>query len=869
MTYPDRTVYPVASQNLQDFYNLTNVYLDAVFFPKAVNEPRILAQEGWHYDIDAPDDPLTFKGVVFNEMKGVYSSPDSLLYREIQQTLFPNNTYGVDSGGDPRAITELTFEEFRDFHATYYHPSNAQIFFYGDDPEGERLSLLDEYLREFSPLHSARERSEVKVQKRWAQPRDVVAYYPSNKAAEGGPGSDAGGGEISTTVNWVLNEVHMSPREQLAWDVLDHLLMGTSASILRKSLIDSGIGSSVVGGGMDDTLMQSTFSVGLKGVSSVEDCAKLESLVFRTLEKLAHEGFEPDAVESSLNTLEFQLREFNTGGSPKGLSFMLRSMSSWIYDQDPLSPLQFEAPLAALKADLEAGVPVFQTLIKDYLLDNTHRASVTLLPDTNMEAKLKDEEVSRLSQIKSNLSPADVDALVRQTQDLRDMQAAPDSEEDKAAIPRICLSDVDRKVKEIPIEVDATDPRWGGATVVTHPISTNGIVHVDVLLDLTATSLDDVSLLPLFQRMVMETGTSKRDRVAMSRRIGAKTGGVGCSVMLSRPPPDDGHTAVERYRVLNSDALDAFFTIKGKCTPTRVSDLLGIMTELLSDANLHDRQRAVEILKETVVRMKSQIIGSGHSFAASKIGSESSFAGLVSERMSGIAYFEAAQALLSEAEDDAAWEGLQQRLEGLRDGLLACPEGRIVNLTADAPLLDVVKQDHIAPFLNSLTAHAKGKGSAVAATAVLQRGQWGAGSSARPVFATSSGGNVAGAAGGLCIPTQVNYVGRGMQVYHEGEAVHGSAQVVSGFLRTGYLWENVRVIGGAYGGMCDFNRMSGNFLLLSYRDPNLAKTLQTYVPSLLLSFLPSFLPSFLLSSSFICSFLACPSFLFLPSFVPS
>jgi Zn-dependent M16 (insulinase) family peptidase len=379
-------------------------------------------------------------------------------------------------------------------------------------------------------------------------------------------------------------------------------------------------------------------------------------------------------------------------------------------------------------------------------------------------------------------------------------------------LPCVSKADIDRKVKEIPIEVDTNGTRWGGATLVTHPINTNGIVHINVLLDLTSIPFDDISLLPLFQRMVMETGSSQRDRVAMSRHIGAKTGGVSCSVMLSRPSPnpnDGGYIdGVKQYRVLDPNGLDAFFSMKGKCTSKRVGNLFTLMSELLCDANLNDRQRAVEILKETVVRMKSQIIGSGHSFAASKIGAESSFAGFVSERLSGIAYFEAAQTLLKEANNDVQWEGVQRRLEGIRTALLACPQGRIVDITADAALLlEVVQRgDHLGTFLDQLTSHATGKnGSAVAATTVLQREQWGAGS--RPVFGGATTASRDGTAVGLCIPTQVNYVVKGMQVYHEGELVHGSAQVVSAFLRTGYLWENVRVIGGAYGGMCDFNRM--------------------------------------------------------------
>jgi Zn-dependent M16 (insulinase) family peptidase len=300
-TYPDRTCYPVASTNTKDFYNLVNVYLDAVLHPRAVSDPQVLQQEGWHYELDG-DDPsgaLSIKGVVYNEMKGVYSSPDSLMARATQQALFPNNAYHVDSGGAPERIPDLTFEQFRAFHAQYYHPSNSRVFFYGDDDPQQRLVLLDSYLADFKAAPEARKASRVAYQSKVTSPSHLDVPFPISENAEN---------KHMLTVNWVLNHAPLSPRDNLALAILDHLLLGTSSAPLKKALIESGLGESVTGGGLSDELLQSTFGVGLKGVQP-ENTAKVGALVQDTLKRLAQQGFDPADVQAAVNTVEFRLRK--------------------------------------------------------------------------------------------------------------------------------------------------------------------------------------------------------------------------------------------------------------------------------------------------------------------------------------------------------------------------------------------------------------------------------------------------------------------------------------------------------------------------------------------------------------------------------
>ena len=298
-TYPDRTCYVVASQNEKDFYNLINVYTDAVFFPRATQDPMVHAQEGWHLELESKDDPLVYKGVVYNEMKGVYSSSDSLMNRESQRSIFPDNTYGVDSGGDPAVIPELSFEQFADFHAKFYHPSNSRIYFAGDDDVRTRLDLMDSYLKDFSPSPESKPASVVEFQKKtFKEPVRQQHSYP------------AGADQEEThylTINWLLNDGPMTSEQELTLNILDHLLMGTTSSILRKTLMESGLGAAVTGGGLSDELLQATFSVGLKGVQP-ENVPKVEQLILDTLEKAAGEGFTDDAIASSMNTIEFSVR---------------------------------------------------------------------------------------------------------------------------------------------------------------------------------------------------------------------------------------------------------------------------------------------------------------------------------------------------------------------------------------------------------------------------------------------------------------------------------------------------------------------------------------------------------------------------------
>ncbi|KAL3782823.1 hypothetical protein ACHAW5_000095 [Stephanodiscus triporus] len=810
-TYPDRTCYVVASQNTKDFYNLINVYSDAVFHPRAVSDPMVHAQEGWHLELEKMDDPLTYKGVVYNEMKGVYSSPDSLLQREAQQSIFPDNAYGVDSGGDPAVIPDLSFEQFAEFHSKYYHPANSRIFFAGDDDVSRRLEIMDEYLSDFEDSPESKPGSIIEWQKkRYVDPVRVRYPYPvSDKGDEGEPDTHL------TMTNWLLNDRPMTATEEITLTVLDHLLTGTTSSILRKTLMESGLGDAITGGGLSDELMQATFSMGLKGVRP-ENVDKVEELVMDTLRKVAEEGFPEDALAASMNTVEFQLREFNTGSFPKGLSLMLGSMSKWVYDRDPTEALKFEEPLAELKASIAGdGSKVFQDMIREFLLENTHRTTVEMYPSKSLEEEQLTEEKERLAKIKASLNEEDLQGIIDKTIALKKIQAAEDPPEARATIPSLDLSDLKREVTEYPIRVSENESNTG-VTVVRHELgSTSGIVYASMAVDVSGISFEDVPLLPLLTHIMMETGAGEYDSVALSRRIGMHTGGVSVSSMIVGVNQEGAAEGA----VTGGEHFITKLMITGKSTSDKTDELFSIFDLILRDARLDSQAKIIEMLREDKSDKESTIQGSGHSIANARIRSRYSVIGYINEKMSGVSSLDTVKELLDQAKND--FPALLARLEKMRNTILdqsTCRDGMILDLTGDAAVFEKIESS-VQNFLTKLPGDSQGS---KLQNFYSKPHPWAV--QAKEEMATSA----PLVDEGFIVPTQVSYVGKGGRLYNVGEIVSGTSSVVSRFLGTGYMWDNVRVIGGAYGGFCQFQPRDGIFSFLSYRDPNLAGTIDVY-----------------------------------------
>lgn len=764
-TYPDRTCYPVASQNLQDLHNLMDVYLDAVFYPLLTR--ATYEQEGWHYVLDAPDAPLAYKGVVFNEMKGAYSSPEALMGKYSMEAMFPDSDYRVDSGGDPTVIPDLTYEQLVEFHRRHYHPSNALFYFYGDDDPTNRLERLLPWLDKFERVEPVAVPS---LQPSFAAPIKVERTYPQDPDSE-----DV---KPMLTVNWLLPEV-TDLDLTVSLEVLSTILLGSPAAPLRKALIESGLGENVMGGGIDTDLRQAVFSIGMKGVAPA-NLEPLESLILQTLSDLAEHGIDPKQIEASLNSVEFSLRENNTGRFPRGLAHMLTALTAWVYNADPIEPLFFERHLTSVKTNLANNPRYFEDLIGQYLLNNPHRVTMTLRPDPTLSEKIAAEEQARLDAVAATLTDEARRQIVENTAMLQAMQETPDAPEALATIPTLTLADIERENKRIPSEAGAV----ADTPVLYHDLFTNGVMYVDLAFDLRLLPQDDLPYLPLFGRALTEMGTHTEDYVSLVQRIERETGGVVASASAL------GH--------FHEDRPNAFLMLRGKAMLPKIDELFNILRDILLSVRLDNRDRFKQMVLQSKARLESGLVPSGHAVVASRLRAQLSASGLVSEQFSGISYLYFIRKLAEQVEND--WPSVLARLESIRQRLVNRQAVR-ANLTLPASNWPTVNTA-LESFLTALPASAP---------------QWQDWQLTLPRTHEA-----------FTIPAQVNYVGKGANLYELGYTFHGSALAINNYLNTTYLWERVRVQGGAYGGFSTFNRLSGVFAYLSYRDPNLIDTLENY-----------------------------------------
>lgn len=777
-TYPDKTCYPVASQNLTDFYNLIDVYLDAVFHPRLT--PEVFGQEGWHYRT-AQDGALSIQGVVYNEMKGAYASPDGLLAEYSQQSLFPDVTYGLDSGGHPGCIPDLTFEAFVDFHRRYYHPSNAFIFFSGDDDPEYRLEVLSRELRAFQPLAVD---SAVPQQPGFTAPRRVGKSYPVSS----GPGED---NQAMLTMNWVVGET-IDPDHNLAWNVLEYLLIEMPSSPLRKALIDSGLGEDLAGVGLEAELRQMFFSTGLRGMRQA-DAPKVEALVLDVLRRLAREGIDSDLIQAAVNSVEFRLRERNSGRFPRGLAAMLQALSFWLYDADPCTPLAFEAPLRRLKADLASGRRVFEELIRRDLLDNPHHCILLLTPDPELGARMEQEEAERLSAARAGMDPAAFQAVRDHADAIRSWQEIPDDPRALATIPGLTRTDLEQRNKTIPKTLLDDAP----GRLLFHDQFTSRILHLDLGLDLRRLPGEDLPLVPLLAKALVEIGTGKEDFARFATRISQKTGGIWSETFTSsvRDPEPAGSPEPEAKAA-------AWLFLRGKAMDANVPDLLDILGDMLFLPNLSDKQRFIQLLLEEKAAFERMLVPRGHLLVNTRLRAGFSAGEWAAEQLGGITYLFFLRELLALADNN--WDAVHARLRGVLDRLLD-RESLVANVTTQQDIFSAAL-----PRLNDFLAG-------------MPAGQ------AQPAWPRQA----APGWEGLGVASPVNYVGKGVRLPEALPCSLGAAMVVARYLRTAWLWEQVRVKGGAYGAFCLLDILSRGLTLLSYRDPHICQTLKAFDASAL------------------------------------
>ncbi len=765
-TYPDKTCYPVASQNVQDFYNLIDVYVDAVFHPLITEQT--LMQEGWHYELDDPANPLTYKGVVFNEMKGAYSSPDDLLARTIQQSLFPKHVYGMDSGGDPRNIPDLTYTAFKSFHETYYHPSNSFIFFYGNDDPEKRLKLMEGYLKSYKKI---KVKSKVPLTKPFKRSRKIQYSY------DAGQDTDIKKKHYFT-VNWLLPDTS-DPVTDFSLQILANILIGTPASPLKKALLDSGLGEDLAGLGLESEPRQQIFSTGLKGTRT-RDAKKIEKLIFDTLEALIRNGIDLDMTAASLNTLEFLLRENNTGSFPRGLSVMLRALTTWLHDDDPFKLLAFEAPLNEIKSRLAADKNYFEKLIKTHLLDNVHRTTLRFKPDPEIGRRFEEEEKARLAAARESMSAAQLQECIENTKQLKQLQETPNSPEALATMPFLQLKDLEKQGKTIPVETT----QMGDAQVLYHDLFTNGIVYLDLGFDLHALPKELIPMTNIFARALLEMGTETEDYVKLSQRIGKSTGGIwGSSV--STTAHGSGKNVAKLF-------------MRGKATAEKSAELLEILKDVLLRAKFDNPERLKQIVLEEKSGLESSLVPGGHAYVNRRLRAQFGETGWINDQMSGIGYLFALRQLAIDI--DKKWPAVLAKLEAMRDALVN-RKALLCNVTLDAANWNAFKPK-LDAFLSTLPAKNVELSTFNVQPSIQKEG--------------------------LTVPAQVNYVGKGANLYDLGYKYDGSVEVILGFMRMTYLWDKIRVQGGAYGAFCVFDDHSGVFTYLSYRDPNLAATIEHY-----------------------------------------
>jgi len=822
-TYPDRTLYPVASRNRQDFLNLIDVYLDAVFNPRCVTEEGwwVLKQEGWRY-VDEGDG-LEVRGVVHSEMLGAYSDPDEVLYQTSQSLIFPDSAYFWDSGGAPLEISSLTREEYVSFYNRHYHPTNSKTFVTGDSNDvADVLHILDGYLKNYEFDGAIRDESRIPYQvKKFDEPVRASKPYPSG---EDDTDEDDSGGGRNLLITWLINDdTHqLSAVEELALIVLDDMMLGSSSSVLEKALMDSGLGDETFSDGIDRTLIQMVFQVGMKGIKDEEGVLQVEEVIMKTLFSLADDGFDGDDIKASLNSIEFALRDYSGGNEPKGIGLYTRVMNKWNYDIHPIEALAFEDTLSQLKDIVaETGSDIFQNLIKDYLLNNSHRTILDLYPDPNMEAEQLKEEKKHLADVQKRFKPQELQDVLDESKSLEKIQSADDPPDAVAAIPSLSLSDLDRNEVEFPIFIEE-DVFGSDATLVSHIVpSSSGIAYIDFGFDISNIQYEDIPLLPFLQRMMMETGTKNLTDIELDRLIGMHTGGIGVDRIIETITPDG---AIDRV-VSSSTKLRTMLFIQGKCMADKARKMFPMMFDILTSTNLDSPKKATQILRETISAIESNIQSDGDDYATRRIMAKFSVPGFLGEQWSGSAQLAVVKDLLDSANNN--WPAVVERLERMRQAIIGTSlEGVIINFSGDDEVLSTVK-DPLKKFVTrqlSLLHKSvpdEGKGKLLNFKTVNH--PW-----ALPAQESMKATMSVDEYEAILASTKVSYVGKGGPLFQLNEPVSGSMSVVSRYLQNGYLWDTIRVQMGAYGAMAYLYSTEGILIFMSYRDPNLSTTLAAY-----------------------------------------
>lgn len=779
MTYPDKTVYPVASCNDQDFKNLMDVYLDAVFNPNITKYEEIFKQEGWHYELTGKDDELKINGVVYNEMKGAYSSPDEVLSSQIYRSLFPDNTYSKDSGGNPEYIPKLTYEAYLDFYHKYYHPSNSYIYLYGDMDVVERLEWLD---KEYLSLYDYKKvNSEINKQPAFDEIKNVEAQYSITM-------DDSQENKTYLSYNRVVGDT-LDEMLYQAFDVLDYALVSSPGAPVKQALIDAGIGDDVYGS-YDAGILQPVFSFVAKNANASQ-ADEFESIIENTLKEVVKTGINKEALLAGINSSEFKFREADFGQFPKGLLFGLNCLDSWLFDDmKPFIHLECLGTFAKLRKAVDTDY--FEKLIQEYLLDNTHGSSVTVKPKRGLGNEREEALAKELSDYKASLSDEEIKKLIEDTEHLKKYQEEPSSDEDLRKLPMLTRADMKKNAMPFSnIEDELLDVK-----VVRHDIESNGIDYISFLFDAGDFAQSELGYLGFFTNALGLVNTEKYSYTDLANATNIYTGGISTGT-ASHPDIKDRNNFVFKFEV------------KLKVLEKNLDKALELMQQMLLASDFSDTKRLGEIVAQIKARLQANLSSSGHLVAAMRSMSSFSRYALYQDELKGVAFYRSICRIEKELSESP--KSVSDKLAAIAKKLFA-RNRMLISFTGNNEAYGNAK-----PSLEKVIAGFD-KMSAVGNQAEVHF------NTAKEAFIDAS---------------QIQYVAKTGDFICEGYEYTGALRLLRIILSYDYLWINVRVKGGAYGCMNTFLR-SGESYFVSYRDPNLSDTLDVYdrIPEYIKSFSP-------------------------------
>ena len=771
MTYPDKTVYPVASCNDQDFRNLCDVYLDAVFHPNIYTRKEIFKQEGWHYEIEDAASPITINGVVYSEMKGAFSSPDDMLGRAVFDSLFPDTCYGVESGGDPDFIPTLTYEDFLDFHRRYYHPSNSYIYLYGNVDFAERLDYMDrEYLSEYDRLDID---SEIRLQKSFDGIKEIVKEYPiTNDEPEKNNSYLSYNAVLSTSLDEKL---------YIAFQVIEYALLSSPGAVLKQALLDSGICKDV-DSLFENGVYQPYFSIIIRN-SDIENKDEFIRIIHDVVGKVVKEGFDKKALAAAINLFEFKFREADFGHYPKGLMYGLHALDSWLYDDNsPFLHLRALDTFDFLKKMVDTDY--FEKLAGTYLLDNKHVSSVCLVPVKGLTVKKDKELEKKLSDLKAGMSSAEIDELVRDTKALHEYQEEEDSEEVLKCIPLLKISDIKKEAEPFVNEVR----KVSGKDVLLHDVFTNGIGYVTVCFNLNKVSEELLPYAGILKNILGLVNTENYSYSDLANEIFLNSGGIGPTASMYADVDDCG-----KY--------SHYFEMKAKILYDRLPFAFRMIREIIYTSDFSDRKRLYELICMLKSRLQSTMMSSGHAVALQRALSGVSKCDMILETMSGISFYRLLEQI--ESDFDAKADELIEKLNEVSHLIFTKENIELLDLTAEPEQFGAFAAEAESFIEDAPEIHNE--------AAVIDFSK----REIREAYRTSA---------------KVQYVAKAGTFNDKDLSYTGALKVLKVIMGYDYLWNQVRVVGGAYGCFSAFSR-NGRSSFASYRDPNLKRTLDVYEKS--------------------------------------